>query len=52
VTRWFAKLGPGLMLAAAVAPYYKPATSLLVWYWIGFAVMSALAIAFFVERLS
>ena len=38
--------------SAAVAPHYKPASSLLVWHWIGFAAMSAFAIAFFVERLS
>jgi len=38
--------------SAAVAPYYKPPTSLLVWHWTGFAAMSAFAIAFFVERLS
>jgi Mn2+/Fe2+ NRAMP family transporter len=38
--------------SAAIAPHYKPTSSLLVWHWIGFAAMSAFAIAFFVERLS
>jgi len=38
--------------SAAIAPHYKPTSSLLIWHWTGFAAMSAFAIAFFVERLS
>ena len=38
--------------SANVAPYYKPSSSLLVWHWIGFAALSAFAIAFLIERFT
>ena len=35
-----------------VAKVYQPTASLLIWHWVGFASLTAFAIAFLVERLS
>ncbi len=36
----------------SVADRYKPSATLLVWHWVGFAALSAFALAFIVERLT